>query len=54
MTLQECERKLKRYEKILKQSDKQEKKILELYHQLEEKKEALKKIYESMNRNNRK
>ena len=46
MTLQECERKLKRYEKILKQSDKQEKKILELYHQLEEKKEALKKIYE--------
>ena len=46
MTLQECEKELKRYEKIVKQSDKQEKKILELYNDLEEKEEALRKIYE--------
>ena len=46
MTIKECEKKLERYEKIVHRSDKMEKKILDLYHQIEEKEKALRKRYE--------
>ena len=46
MTLEECQKTLRRYEKIVKHSDKMEKKVLELYHKLEEKEKTLRERYE--------